>query len=188
MLEAFFCRNYNKVFMETGKFSGNPQAEGTGNGLVSGVDRALKSCNSACQKIGDRLNPLGKSVEFDILFLDQPSGILLTRVHDDIKILVQWKWKVSCVSVPCAKDISVFGYRRYWDHLSLYGHIRLIKYLYTLINPQNNTDVIPRKCTPCWFDTIFCSNYFKKNIDTSIHIFKHKFMFYLIIPFISICG
>ena len=69
--------------MEMGKFSDNLRV--TENGFVSGVDRAFKS---KFQNIGDRLNPLGKSVDFDILFLGLPSGILLTRVHDDIKILM----------------------------------------------------------------------------------------------------
>ena len=71
---------------ETGKFSDNLRV--TENGLVSGVDRAFKSSNSTFQNIGDRLNPLEKGVDFDILFLGPPSGILLTRVHDDIKTLV----------------------------------------------------------------------------------------------------
>ena len=50
--------------METGKISGIIRV--TENGLVSGVDtdREFMSCNSAFQKIGDRLNPLGKSVFF----------------------------------------------------------------------------------------------------------------------------
>ena len=72
--------------METGKFSDNLRV--TENGLVSGVDRAFKSSNSTFQNIGDRLSQLGKSVDFDILFIGPPSGILLTRVHDDIKILM----------------------------------------------------------------------------------------------------
>ena len=56
--------------METGKFSDNLRV--TENGLVSGVDRAFKSSNSTFQNIGDRLNPLGKSVDFDILPLVPP--------------------------------------------------------------------------------------------------------------------
>ena len=72
--------------METAKFSDNLWV--TENWLLSGVDRAFQSSISTFQNIGDRLNPLGKSVEFDILFLGLPSGILITRVHDDIKILV----------------------------------------------------------------------------------------------------
>ena len=72
--------------MGTGKLSDNLRV--TENGLVPGVDRAFKSSYSSFQNIGDRLNPLGKSVDFDILFLGPPSGILLTRVHDAIKILV----------------------------------------------------------------------------------------------------
>ena len=81
VVRGFVCRNYDKVLMETGTFSDNFRV--TENGLVSGVDRAFKSSNSTFQNIGDRLNPLRKSVDFDILFLGPPSGILLTRVHDD---------------------------------------------------------------------------------------------------------
>ena len=54
------------------------------NGFVSGVDRVFKSSNSTFQNIGDRHNPLGKSVDFVILPLCPPSSILLTRIHDDI--------------------------------------------------------------------------------------------------------
>ena len=86
VVNNFVCMNYDKVLMETGKFSDNLRV--IEYGLVSGVDRAFKSSNSTFQNIGDRLNPLGKSVDFDILFLGPPSGILLTRVYDDIKILV----------------------------------------------------------------------------------------------------
>ena len=73
VVRSFACRNYDKVFVETGKFSDNLRV--TENGLVSGVDRAFKSSNSTFQNICDRLNPLGKSVELDILFLGPPSGI-----------------------------------------------------------------------------------------------------------------
>ena len=57
--------------MATGNLSDNLRV--TENEYVSGVDRALKSSNSMFQKIGDRLNPLGKSFDFDILFLGPPS-------------------------------------------------------------------------------------------------------------------
>ena len=53
--------------METGKFSDNLRV--TENGLVSGVYRAFKSSNSTFQNIGDRLNPLGKSVDFESDYL-----------------------------------------------------------------------------------------------------------------------
>ena len=86
VVRNFVCRNYDKVLMETGKFSSNLKV--TENGLVSGVGKAFKPSNSKFQKIGGRLNPLGKSVDFDILFLGPLSGILLTRVHGDINILV----------------------------------------------------------------------------------------------------
>ena len=90
VVRSFVCRNDDKVLMKTRQFSDNLRV--TENGLVSGVDRAFQSSNSTFQNIGYRLNPLGKSVDFDILFLDPPLGILLTRVQDDIKILGPWKW------------------------------------------------------------------------------------------------
>ena len=40
VVRSFVCRNYDKVLMETGKFSDNRRV--TENGLVSGVDRAFK--------------------------------------------------------------------------------------------------------------------------------------------------
>ena len=86
VVRSFVRRNCDKVLMETGKFSDNLRV--TESGLVAGVDGAFKSSNSTFQNIGDRLNPLGKSVDFDILFLGPSSGILLTRVQDDIKALV----------------------------------------------------------------------------------------------------
>ena len=52
------------------------------------------------------LNPLGKGVDLDILFLGPPSGILLTRVHDDIKILLSWKWERFPVFRALAQNIS----------------------------------------------------------------------------------
>ena len=81
--------NYDKVLNEMGKFSDNLTV--VQNGLMSGVDRVFKSSNSTFKNIGDRLNQLGNSVNFDILFLCPPSCILLTRIHDDFKILVLWK-------------------------------------------------------------------------------------------------
>ena len=55
---------------------------------MSGIDRAFKSFNSMFQKIGDRLNPLGKSVDVDILFLGPPSGIYSS--HASMMILKFW--------------------------------------------------------------------------------------------------
>ena len=79
VVRSFVCRKYGKVLMETGKFSDNLRI--TENELMSGVDRAIKSSNSSFQNIGDLLNPLGMSVDFDILFLDPPSGIFLTTSY-----------------------------------------------------------------------------------------------------------
>ena len=39
LLDAFVCGDYDKILMETGKFSGNIRV--TENGLMSGVDRVL---------------------------------------------------------------------------------------------------------------------------------------------------
>ena len=86
VVRSFVCRNYDNDVVETGKFSDKLRV--TENGLVSGVDRALKLSNSTFQNIGDQLNPLGKSVDVDILFVDPPAGTGLTRVNDDIKIVV----------------------------------------------------------------------------------------------------
>ena len=35
--------------------------------------------------------------------------------------------RVPCISGPCAKHLSVFGYGRYWDHLSLYCDMERIE-------------------------------------------------------------
>ena len=65
---CFVSRNYNKILMETRKLTGNIMV--TKNGLGSGVDRMFQSSDSAFCHFNDRLNPFGKSVEFDILFLE----------------------------------------------------------------------------------------------------------------------
>ena len=41
---CFVCGDYDKILMETGKFSNNTRV--TENGLVSGVDTVIKSSNS----------------------------------------------------------------------------------------------------------------------------------------------
>ena len=61
VIGCFVIRNYNKILMETGKFTDNIRV--TKNGLRSGVDRMFKSSDSAFYHITDRLNPFGKSVE-----------------------------------------------------------------------------------------------------------------------------
>ena len=58
VVRCFVYRNYDKVLMETGKLCDNIRV--TKNGLVSGVDRMLKSSDSAFKHITDRLNPLRK--------------------------------------------------------------------------------------------------------------------------------
>ena len=67
IIACFVGWNYNKILMETGKLTDNIRV--TTNGLGSGVDRMFKSSDSAFYHITDRLNPFGKSIEFDILFL-----------------------------------------------------------------------------------------------------------------------
>ena len=67
LIGCFVGRNYNKILMETGKLIDNIRV--TKNGLGSGVDRMSQSSDSAFYHFTDRLNQLGKSVEFDILFL-----------------------------------------------------------------------------------------------------------------------
>ena len=49
--------------------------------------------------------------------------------HASMMILKFWyhENEVPCISGPCAKHLSVFGYGRYWDHLSLYGHMERIE-------------------------------------------------------------
>ena len=44
VIGCFVCGDYDKILMETGKFSDNNRV--TENGLVSGVDRVLKPSNS----------------------------------------------------------------------------------------------------------------------------------------------
>ena len=84
VIGCFVGRNYNKTLMETGKLTDNIRV--TKNGLGSGVDRM----DSAFYHFTDRLNPFGKSVEFDILFCGPLPGIRkqyevpLSRMLNDI--------------------------------------------------------------------------------------------------------
>ena len=64
---CFVGRTYTKILTETRKLTDNIRV--TKNGPGSGVNRMLKSSESAFYHTTDRLNPFGKSVEFDILFL-----------------------------------------------------------------------------------------------------------------------
>ena len=84
VIGCFVSRNYNKILMETGKLTGNIRV--TRNGLGSGVDRMFQSSDSAFPHLTDRLNPFGKSVEFDILFLGPLPGIRLICINDNIKV------------------------------------------------------------------------------------------------------
>ena len=89
VIECFVDKDYNKILTETGKLTDNIKV--TKNGLGSGVDRMFKSSDSAFYHITDRLNPFGKSVEFDILFLSPLPDIHVTCIHGNIKVLVQCK-------------------------------------------------------------------------------------------------
>ena len=91
VIGCFVGRNYNKILMETriSKLTDNIRV--TKNGLGSGVDRMFQSSDSAFYHFTDRLNPFGKSVEFDILFLGPLPGIRFTCIHDNIKVLVPLK-------------------------------------------------------------------------------------------------
>ena len=80
VIGCFVGRNYNKILMETGKLSDNIRV--TKNGLGSGVDRMFQSSDLAFYHFTDRLNPFGKSVEFDILFLGPLPRIRFTCIHD----------------------------------------------------------------------------------------------------------
>ena len=82
VVRCFVCRNYDEVLMETGKLCENIRV--IKSGLVSGVDRMFKSSDSAFKHITDRLNPLKKSVEFDIFFLRPPSGVRFACIHDNV--------------------------------------------------------------------------------------------------------
>ena len=81
----FLGRNYNKILMETGKLTDNIRV--TKNGLGSVVDRMFQSSDSAFYHFTDRPNPFGK-----ILFLGPLPGLRFICIHDNIKVLVPWKW------------------------------------------------------------------------------------------------
>ena len=100
VVRCFVCRNYDEVLMETGKFCDNIRV--IKNGLVSGVDKMFKSSDSAFKPIADRLNPLRKSVEFDIFFLRLPC------IHDNVEVLVPWKWDRFPIFRSLAWKISKF--------------------------------------------------------------------------------
>ena len=69
-----------------------------------------ESSNSTFQNIVDRLDTLGKSVDF--IFLSLSSGILVTCVQDNTKVLAQW------ISEECLESIGVaflsFKVEQYW--------------------------------------------------------------------------
>ena len=125
VVRSFGDRIYDKVLLETGKFSGNIRF--TENRLECDVDRALKSFNSTFQKIGDRLNPLGRLRHP----LSWPTVWHTPHMRPwwYCKNLVPWKWDRFPVFRALAQKISqfIFNYGRYWDHLSPYGRIESIE-------------------------------------------------------------
>ena len=104
VVRCFVSGDYDKILMETGKFSDNIRV--TENGRLSCVDRVLKSSNSTFHNVGDRLDPLRNSFNFDVFFLCPSSHILFIRFHDYSKVLVPWIWdKVPCI-LALAQEIS----------------------------------------------------------------------------------
>ena len=83
VIGCFVGRNYNKILMETGKLTDNIRV--TKNGLGSGVDRMFQSSNSAFYHFTDRLNPFGKSVDLDNLFLGPLQLICNRQFHSVIR-------------------------------------------------------------------------------------------------------
>ena len=108
---CFVFWDYDKILTKTGKFSNSIRV--TENGLVSGVDRVLKSSNSTSNNVGSRLDPLRKSVNFDVFFLCPPSGILFTCIHDNAKVLVPWIWDSFPVFWAPAQKSSQFSITYY---------------------------------------------------------------------------
>ena len=53
--------------------------------------------------VTDRLHLFGKSVELYIFFLGPLPGIRFTCIHDNIKVLVPWKWEIPWISGLCVK-------------------------------------------------------------------------------------
>ena len=76
----------------------------------------FKSSDSAFKYINDRLYPLRKSVEFDILFRRTTPGVRFICVYDETE-------KVLYISDLCVKGLSFSHFVQYWIHLSQYGHM-----------------------------------------------------------------
>ena len=86
VVRCFVCRNYDKVLMETAKLCDNIRVTKMDSCLV--LKECLSRSDFAFKHITDRLNPLKKSVEFDILFLRPPSGVRFACIHDNVEVLV----------------------------------------------------------------------------------------------------
>ena len=80
---CFVCGDYDKILMKTGIFSNNLRV--TGNGLVSGVDRVLKSSNKQTIENVTRDNR------------DEKSG----------KIIAHWSHLLEHIQVPKETEQSV---------------------------------------------------------------------------------
>ena len=110
VVRCFVCRiELWQSSMETGKFCDNIRV--IKNGLVSGVDSMFKTSDSAFKHITDWLNPLRKSVEFDIFFLRPPSGVRFACIHDNVEVLVPWKWDRFLYFGPLRKRSRSLSFR-----------------------------------------------------------------------------
>ena len=67
IVRCFVCGDYDKILTETGKFTDNTKV--TENWLLSGDETVLHLPNYTFKDVGDRLDPLGKSVNFDLKLL-----------------------------------------------------------------------------------------------------------------------
>ena len=105
-------------FSWVGKFSNNIRV--TEYGLVSSIDRVLKSSNSTFKNVGDQIDPLRKSVNFGVFFLCPPSGILFTCIHNNEKVLVSWMWDRFPVFWALAQTIPQFSITYYLEIASHY--------------------------------------------------------------------
>ena len=101
VIGCFVGRNCNKILMETGKLTDIIRV--TKNGLGSGVDRRFQSSDPAFYHFADRLNPFGKSVEFDILFLG-PLKLFSIGCTASFFDLIIWCSDWFCIPSPHLKQ------------------------------------------------------------------------------------
>ena len=141
VVRCFVCRiELWQSSMETGKFCDNIRV--IKNGLVSGVDSMFKTSDSAFKHITDWLNPLRKSVEFDIFFLRPPSGVRFACNHDNVEVLVPWKWDRFLYFGPLRKRSRSLSFRTdlYVCTNSNRAHIGCLRYLVQTSEGQRRTE------------------------------------------------